>query len=72
MDVKGGLHNPCKEPALPTGLRIVVQPSSKYRVTAPTDISWLQSVELFMIEFISFWGSMKIVLARINTLSLYV
>jgi hypothetical protein len=66
MEVRGQLHNPRKEPPILTRLRIESQPSSLYHVTTPTDLSWLWSVELFMIEFISFLSRMEVVLARIN------
>jgi hypothetical protein len=58
MELRGQLHTAGKEPSLPTALGIEPWPS--------TDLSWLQNVNFFMIEFISFLASVEVALARVN------
>jgi hypothetical protein len=76
---KPGLQNsqwtPCAELSTrahprqraPTGRGIEARLSSSYCVITPSDLSWFQSVNLLMIEFISFFASVEGVLARVNT-----
>jgi hypothetical protein len=58
MELRVSLHTAGKEPPLLTALEIELWPS--------TGLSWLQSVNFFMIEFISFLASMEVALARVN------
>jgi hypothetical protein len=58
MELRGQLDTASKEPPLPAALGFATWPS--------TDLSWLQSVNFFMTEFISFLASVEVASARVN------